>query len=87
MPVIKYRKISLKDTFSDCQDASCPDAKQMYINGRFCYAEKFAILTNGLGIVRHITFLDDGFKEQHPELSVKKKSDSPEEDKTISDSA
>lgn len=35
------------------QAASCPDAKQMYINGHFCYAEKFAILTNGLGIVRH----------------------------------
>lgn len=28
--------------------ASCPDAKQMYINGHFCYADKFAILTNGL---------------------------------------
>ena len=43
------------------QAASCPDAKQQYINGHFCYADKFAILTNGLGIVRHITFLDDDF--------------------------
>ena len=28
------------------QAASCPDAKQQYINGHFCYADKFAILTN-----------------------------------------
>ena len=31
--------------------ASCPDAKQQYINGHFCYADKFAVLTNGLGII------------------------------------
>lgn len=67
--------------------ASCPDAKQQYINGHFCYADKFAILTNGLGIVREIVFLDDDFKASHPELPVEKKSDSPEEAKTISDSA
>mgnify|MGYP000112603448 FL=1 len=67
--------------------ASSPDAKQMYINGHFCYADKFGILTNGLGIVRDIVFLDDDFKAAHPELPVEKKSDSPEEDKTISDSA
>ena len=41
--------------------ASCPDAKQLYINGHFCYADKFAILTNDLGIVRHIAFPDDDF--------------------------
>lgn len=67
--------------------ASCPDAKQMYINGHFCYADKFGILANGLGIVRDIVFLDDGFKAAHPELPIEKKSGSPEEDKTISDSA
>lgn len=67
--------------------ASCPDAKQMYINGHFCYADKFGILTNGLGIVRDIVFLDDDFKAAHPELPIEKKSDSPEEDKTIADSA
>lgn len=44
------------------QAASWPDAKRQYINGHFCYADKFAILTNGLGIIRHITFLDDDFK-------------------------
>lgn len=69
------------------QAASCPDAKQMYINGHFCYADKFGILTNGLGIVRDIVFFDDDFKAAHPELPVEKKSDSPDEDKTISDSA
>lgn len=54
------------------QAASCPDAKQMYINGYFCYADKFGILTNGLGIVRDIVFFDDDFKAAHPELPVEK---------------
>lgn len=67
------------------QAASCPDAKQQYINGHFCYADKFAILTNGLGIIRHITFLDDDFKAAHPEMTVTKKSDSPDKDKSIGD--
>ena len=69
------------------QAASCPDAKQQYINGHFCYADKFAILTNGLGIIRHITFLDDDFKASHPEMTVEKKPDSPDEDKSIGDAA
>lgn len=69
------------------QAASCPDAKQLYINGHFCYADKFAVLTNGLGIVRHIAFLDDDFKADHPEMPVEKKSDSPDEDKSIGDSS
>lgn len=68
------------------QAASSPHAKQRYINGHFCYADKFAILTNGLGIIRHITFLDDDFKQLHPEIPVVKKSDSPDEDKSIGDS-
>lgn len=68
--------------------ASCTDAKQMYINGHFCYADKFAILTNGLGIVRHIAFTDDpDFKKVHPELVVEKKSDSPDEDKSVGDAS
>ena len=69
------------------QAVSAPDAKQQYINGHFCYADKFAMLTNGLGIVRHIAFLDDDFKAAHPEISVDKKSDSPDEDKSIGDSS
>lgn len=40
----------------------------MYINGHFCYADKFSILTNGLSIVRHIAFIDDDdFKAFHPD--------------------
>lgn len=69
------------------QAASCPEAKQQYINGHFCYADKFAILTNGLGIVRHIAFLDDAFKEAHPEMPVAKRSDSPDTDKSIGDAS
>ena len=70
------------------QAASCSDAKQMYINGHFCYADKFAILTNGLGIVRHIAFIDDeDFKSSHPDLIVEKKTDSPDEDKSVGDAS
>jgi hypothetical protein len=61
--------------------------KQMYANGHFCYAHKFGVLTNGLGIVRHIAFFDEEFKENHPEVIIEKKSDSPDEDKTIGDSS
>ena len=42
----------------DCAAAS-PAVKQQYINGHFCYAQKAGLLTNGLGIVRHIAFFDD----------------------------
>jgi hypothetical protein len=59
----------------------------MYINGHFCYADKFSIITNGLGIVRHISFLDDDFKKNHPDIEIDKKSDSPDEDKSIGDSS
>lgn len=69
------------------QAVSCSDAKQQYINGHFCYADKFAILTNGLGIIRHIAFLDDDFKAAHPEMPVEKRADSPDEDKSIGDSS
>ncbi len=62
-------------------------AKQMYINGHFCYADKLSIITNGLGIIRHIAFLDDEFKSQHPDIIVDKKTDSPDEDKSIGDSS
>ncbi len=69
------------------QAESCSDAKQMFINGHFCYADKLAIITNGLGIVRHITFLDDEFKSQHPDIIIQKKTDSPDEDKSVGDSS
>ena len=86
-PLYHLRRENLYRNNKETQAASCPDAKQQYINGHFCYADKFAILTNGLGIVRHITFLDDDFKAAHPEVPVEKKSDSPDEDKSIGDSS
>lgn len=60
--------------------------KQLYINGHFCYVYKFGLLTNGLGIVRDITFYDEKFLDAHPDIVVVKKSNSPDEDKSLSDS-
>jgi hypothetical protein len=61
------------------------EIKQLYINGHFCYVFKFALVTNGLGIVRHISFYNKGFMDSHPEIIVEKKSDSPDEDKSVHD--
>lgn len=69
------------------QAESSSNAKQMYINGHFCYADKLAVITNGLGIIRHIAFLDDDFKLNHPDIIIEKKTDSPDEDKSIGDSS
>jgi hypothetical protein len=63
-----------------------PAVKQQYINGHFCYAQKFGIITNGLGIVRGVYQLGKDFKEAHPEMVVEKRSDNPDIDKEISDS-
>ena len=41
--------------------ASNQAIQQMYINGHFCYAYKFGIVTNGLCIVRDITFYNKKF--------------------------
>ena len=66
--------------------AANPAIQQMYINGHFCYVFKFGIITNGLGIVRDITFYNKNFLKAHPEIPVEKKSDSPDEDKSLADS-
>lgn len=66
--------------------AANPAIQQMYINGHFCYAFKFGILTNGLGIVRDISFYNKDFLDAHPDIVVGKKSDSPDEDKSLADS-
>ena len=63
-----------------------PAIQQMYINGHFCYAYKFGIISNGLGIVRDITFYNKDFLLDHPDIVVDKKSDSPDEDKSLADS-
>jgi len=63
-----------------------PDVKQQYINGHFCYAMRAGIVTNGLGIIRHIDMLDGDFKSRHPDMPVEKRSDDPDIDKEIGDS-
>ena len=47
-----------------------PEVRQQYINGHFCYALKAGILTNGLGIIRHISFFDDEFRKKLKELEI-----------------
>lgn len=59
--------------------------KQLYVDGHFCYAYKIGIVTNGLGIVRHLHFYNKDFLKALPELVSNKKSDSPDEDKSIHD--
>ena len=66
--------------------AANSEIKQLYINGHFCYVFKFGIITNGFGIVRHISFYNKDYMKSHPEIVVEKKSDSPDEDKCVSDS-
>ena len=63
-----------------------PEIKQLYINGHFCYVFKFGIVTNGLGIVRHLSFYNKDFMRFHPDIIVEKKSNSPDEDKSAGDS-
>ena len=62
------------------------EVKQQNINGHFCYAYKFGILTNGLGIVRSIDFYNRDYLDSHPDIVVEKKSKSPDEDKSLADS-
>jgi len=68
---------------------SCASAnseiKQLYINGHFCYVYKFGLVTNGLGIVRHISFYNKDYFANHPEIVINKKSDAPDEDKSVGD--
>lgn len=66
--------------------SSNPAIQQMYINGHFCYAYKFGVITNGLGIIRDITFYNEDFLAVHPEIILEKKSDSQDEDKSLADS-
>ena len=61
------------------------DIKQLYVDGHFCYAFKIGIVTNGLGIVRHLNLYNKDFLDSHPELIPNKKTNSPDEDKSIHD--
>jgi hypothetical protein len=65
--------------------SSNQEIKQLYINGHFCYVYKFGIITNGLGIARDISFLNKDFLNEHPDIVIDKKSDSPDEDKSLHD--
>lgn len=60
--------------------------KLQYINGHMCFAQRAAVLTNGLGIVRRLELFDEDFRARHPELPRKKRSKNPEIDKEIGDS-
>ena len=66
--------------------AANQEVKQQYVNGHFCYAYKFGISTNGLGIVRSIDFYNKDYLDSHPDIIVEKKSKSPDEDKSLADS-
>ena len=65
--------------------ASNPAIQQMYINGHFCYAFKFGIVTNGLTIVKDISFYTKDFLDAHSDIIIGKKSNSPDEDKSLAD--
>lgn len=52
--------------------------------GHFCYGRKFGILTNGLGIPRHIDFFDDNFKSRHKDF-IYYDTDNPDFDKSVAD--
>jgi hypothetical protein len=66
--------------------AKNPAVKQQYINGHFCYAQKAAVVCNGLGIVRRLELFDEDFKKNHPEMQIEKRTNKPELDKEVGDS-
>ena len=65
--------------------AADPEIKQMYIDGHFCCAFKIGIVTNGPGIIRHLEFYNQDSSAAHSEIKIEKKSDSPDEDKSVHD--
>jgi len=65
--------------------AADPEIKQQYLNGHFCYAYKAGVLTNGLGIIRAIEFYDKDYFASHPEIERYKKTNAPDEDKSVGD--
>jgi hypothetical protein len=92
-----HKSLGDKAKFNPYQKAyeSMPDSaaandsiKKMFINGHFSYAFKFSILSNALGIPRHIAFLDDTFKNKHSQFfSDQFPSLSPDSEKYIGDSS
>jgi hypothetical protein len=83
----KYPRSKLSDCYEHTGVAiSNPAVKLQYINGHMCYAQRAAVITNGLGIVRHLELFDEEFKQQHPEMQIGKRTSNPEIDKEIGDS-
>lgn len=76
-----------KAAYGSMPTHACADAeiKQQYLNGHFCYAYKAGVLTNGLGIIRAIEFYDRDYFASHPEIERYKKTDAPDEDKSVGD--
>ena len=68
-----------------CLHTPLPSRMQSSTWTFICYVDKFAILSNHLSIIQHIAFLDDDFKAAHSKMTIEKKSDSPDEDKSIGD--
>ena len=66
--------------------ASNPAVKHQYINGHMCYAQRAAVLSNGLGIIRHLDLLDEDFRQRHPEVPREPRTKHPAIDKEIGDS-
>lgn len=78
--IYKQAYVSLPKTAS-----SDSTIRKMYANGHFCYGRKFGIITNGLGIPRHIDFFDDDFKKKHKDFIFEDNTESPDYDKSLSD--
>ena len=81
-----YDPYKVAYAFMPTSASSKHEVKQQYINGHFCYAYKFGIITNGLGIVRSIDFYNKNYLASHPDIVVEKKAKSPDEDKSLADS-
>ncbi len=62
-----------------------PEFSQQYINDKFCYALRCGVLSNGFGMLVALEFFDEEFKDHHPEIVVEKKTDSPDDDKSVGD--
>ena len=70
--------------FMPISASSDSSIRKMYANGHFCYGRKFGIVTNGLGIPRHIDFFDKDFKSKHKDF-IFQDIDSPDYDKSLAD--
>ena len=76
-----------KQAYSNLPKTASSDTsiRKMYANGHFCYGRKFGIITNGLGVPRHIDFFDEDFKNKHKDFIFEDNTESPDYDKSLSD--